>query len=187
MSAPVEDWASVIDRLLKGDRLALVKVSRLLNSFLVRWRAYDFPGDWEDLIQEVTLATALAVRDGKIRERAALYGYLRSTLRFKYIARLKLHLRQRGDDTLPWDDRVAGSVETDTPREETPGLRGDLERALSELSENQREAVVRVYVEGLTYPEAAKSTGIPLGSLKRYLRDGLARLREELGENFLDV
>ena len=50
------------------------------------------------------------------------------------------------------------------------------------LPEKRREVVVRVYVEGLTYPEAAERTGIPLGSLKRYLRDGLAQLRDELSE-----
>jgi len=35
-------------------------------------------------------------------------------------------------------------------------------------------------VRGQTYPEAAASTGIPLGSLKRHLRDGLAALRTAL-------
>jgi DNA-directed RNA polymerase specialized sigma24 family protein len=42
--------------------------------------------------------------------------------------------------------------------------------------------VTAVYVGGMTYEEAARATGIPLGTLKRYLRDGLAQLREELGD-----
>jgi hypothetical protein len=39
-----------------------------------------------------------------------------------------------------------------------------------------------VYVAGHTYSEAAAATGIPLGSLKRYLRDGLNTLRAELAD-----
>ena len=42
--------------------------------------------------------------------------------------------------------------------------------------------MIAVYVEGRTYEEAAQATGIPLGSFKRYLRDGLAQLREELSD-----
>ena len=37
-----------------------------------------------------------------------------------------------------------------------------------------------MYIEGRTYEEAAEATGIPLGSLKRYLRLGLGQLRLEL-------
>jgi hypothetical protein len=39
-----------------------------------------------------------------------------------------------------------------------------------------------VYVEGNTYSEAAAATGIPLGSLKRHLREGLATLRTGLAD-----
>jgi DNA-directed RNA polymerase specialized sigma24 family protein len=39
-----------------------------------------------------------------------------------------------------------------------------------------------VYIRGLTYEEAARATGIPLGTLKHYLRDGLAQLRDELSD-----
>jgi len=37
-----------------------------------------------------------------------------------------------------------------------------------------------VYLEDQTYEEAVATTGIPLGSLKRYLRLGLAQLRAQL-------
>ena len=44
-------------------------------------------------------------------------------------------------------------------------------------------AVIAVYAAGLTYEEAARATGTPLGTLKRQLRDGLAQLRDALGEH----
>ena len=40
-----------------------------------------------------------------------------------------------------------------------------------------------VYGNERTYEQAASDTGIPLGSLKRHLREGLARLREQFSEN----
>ena len=54
--------------------------------------------------------------------------------------------------------------------------------AILKLPEKQRLAVLSVYLERRTYDEAARHTEIPLGSLKRYLRDGLATLQAELSE-----
>ena len=55
------------------------------------------------------------------------------------------------------------------------------------LTEKQQKALVAVYVEGKTYNEAARDTGIPLGSLKRYLRDGLAALHAQLSERHAGI
>jgi hypothetical protein len=49
-----------------------------------------------------------------------------------------------------------------------------------ELPEKHQTALMLVYVEGCTYDEAAEKSGIPLGSLKRYLREGLEALRRAL-------
>src|SRR5262245_9698732 len=106
--APREtDWAAVLERLCANDRAALLQLTRLINSFLVRWNAYDFRDDWEDLIQEVVLAGATALRDGHLRERGAAFGYLRTTARFKFVDRLKRHLRC-GGERLPWEDGMDG-------------------------------------------------------------------------------
>jgi len=177
MPRPPEDWAAILERVLEDDPLALLKVSRLLNSFLDRWNAYDFRGDWDDLIQETVLAATAAVRDGKLRDRAAAFGYLKSTARFKFVDRLKVHLKHRALDPIPWEDA------TDEPLEQSevdPGTARDLRRALDALPERERAAVVAVHLEGRTYDDAASATGIPLGTLKRALRTGLGALRESL-------
>jgi RNA polymerase sigma-70 factor (ECF subfamily) len=179
MAPREEDWAGVLDRLLEGDRLALAQLSRLVNSFLARWNAYDFRDEWDDLIQEVVIATAIAWREGRVRERKALVGFVGSTARFKFADRLRAHLRLREDDTLPWEAVIAGPLEPATPAA-APELRRDLHEALARLPERERRAVTAVHVEARSYEEAATATGIPLGSLKRHLRDGLARLRVEL-------
>jgi RNA polymerase sigma-70 factor (ECF subfamily) len=54
-------------------------------------------------------------------------------------------------------------------------------RCLSGLTELQRESVTLAYYSGYTYPEVAGLLGVPLGTVKTRMRDGLARLRDCLG------
>jgi len=176
---PESDWTGVLRRVVDGDRLALVRASRLVNSFLVRWNAYDFRDDWEDLVQEVICAAALALRDGRLREPRAVVGFLWTTARFKYLDRLRIQLGPGSGARLPWEEMVA-SQEPSIEERLGAEAREDLRRALAKIPDKKRDAVMAVYVGGLTYEEAARATGIPLGTLKRYLRDGLAQLRGEL-------
>ena len=171
-----QDWSAILGRVLDGDRLALVRAAQLVNSFLVRWNAYHFREEWDDLTQEVISAAAIALRDGKLRNREAALGFLYSTARFKYVSRLRIQLRLEGREALAWSEAIEREGSR-IPEER----RHELRRALERLPERERRAVLAVYVDGQTYDEAARATGIPLGTLKRCLRDGLAQLRAEIG------
>ncbi len=55
-------------------------------------------------------------------------------------------------------------------------------RAMATLTERQREAIELAYFGGHTYRDVAKVLGIPEGTAKSRLRDGLHRLRTALEE-----
>jgi RNA polymerase sigma-70 factor (ECF subfamily) len=175
---PDTDWQAVVERLLRDDERAFLEIARLVSGFLARWRAYDFADEWDDVIQEVVLATSLAVRERQLRDAGALPGYVRSVTRHKFVDQLRARLRLGRDAALAWEERLEPAVPEDGRR--SPELRADLETALDELPQKKRDAICGVYLEGKTYEQASREAGIPLGTLKRYLRDGLAQLRERL-------
>ncbi len=177
--ARTEDWALVIDRLLEGDQLACLQISRLVTGFLAGWRAYDFRDDWPDLVQEVLLVVFKVAQEGKIQKREASLGFIRTVAHHKFVDRLRLHLRCSEDQSLPW----GGLIHAEEPEAQSGGRPEglfDLRRALEKLPEQKRKILLAVYGEGKTYEQVARETGIPLGTLKRHLRDALAALRAHL-------
>ena len=53
----------------------------------------------------------------------------------------------------------------------------EIQGALDQLSQDQREAIELIYVEGLTQQEVSEKLEEPLGTIKARVRRGLARLR----------
>lgn len=60
-------------------------------------------------------------------------------------------------------------------------MRWEIARALAELPENQREAVLLVDLEGYSVEEAAELAGCPPGTIKSRCSRGRAKLAESLG------
>lgn len=81
----------------------------------------------------------------------------------------------------------AGMRELNTPAagvEEQVELRIEsrrVARALQALPELQREALTLAYFGGYSQSEIAAMSGTPLGTIKTRMRDGLSRLRTEMG------
>lgn len=172
------DWLEVQRRLLAGDRLAFLQVNRLITGLLTQLRAYDFRDEWDDLRQEVVLSIVRNARSDRLRDPRAFVGYVRIITRNKFVDRLKTRFKLRERETLAWDEETARAIAAPEPPEEA----SEVWAAVRDLPEEQRGPIEAVYLSGRTYQEASEETGIPLGTLKRRLREGLAALRARLGE-----
>ena len=180
MAVAPEDWGAIVERLLDGDRVAFAQLNRLISGCLAQLRAYDFRDEWEDLRQEVLLAVVANARAGRLRDPKAFVGYVRIITRNKFVDRLKRQLNYREKENLPWDDETSRAVAEPAGVSLDADSLGDLGSAVEELRPEQRRLITGVYLEGKTYQEVSDETGVPLGTLKRHLRESLAALRERL-------
>jgi RNA polymerase sigma factor (sigma-70 family) len=89
----------------------------------------------------------------------------------KYIDRYRAERRRRNREIIS----VEGIFE-DALRDSTPNKRLDLERALAQLSDDQRAVVSLCMVEGFSHVEASEALGMPLGTIKSHLNRARDRL-----------
>jgi len=71
-------------------------------------------------------------------------------------------------------DNVSETVQTRIEHER-------VEKAMQRLTELQRQAVSLAYYGGYSHSEVADLLSVPIGTVKTRLRDGMIRLRDELG------
>lgn len=137
------------------------------------------PSIAEEVAQEVLTEVWLKA-DRFDPEKGTVTGWVATLTRRRAVDRVRSE--QAGRDR---DDRVARRSqvrEVDVVADEVE-LRLEhwqVRQALHELSDRQREAIELAYFAGHTYRDVARVLGIPEGTAKSRLRDGLLRLREVL-------
>ncbi|WP_082524608.1 RNA polymerase sigma factor [Pseudorhodoferax sp. Leaf274] len=123
----------------------------------------------QDTLERACARLALWRRQGEVR--AWLFGIMHN----QFVDRLRAQ-RSRPEDS-------AGDALPEQPQRplQTDALElRDLERILQRLPPEQREVLLLVAVEEMSYLEVAGAVGVPLGTVMSRLSRARARLQEEL-------
>lgn len=131
----------------------------------------------EDLAQETFTEAWRGL--GRLRERARARAWLFGIMHNRF----RLLLRQQGRRLRPVLDVNQVESQISLPGEDLVDLiarRELLQSALDALDDAQRETFLLVFVEGRTYIEAAKTLGVPIGTIKSRLHNARHLLRSEL-------
>ena len=172
----------LLHAIVRGDEAALAALYDRYASILLGllMRILHSRPEAEDVLQEVFLQVwRRAEHFDEARGRG--FTWLVTLARSRAIDRLRaLDSRERTVNTAARD-----AAATDTYADATDDvLRAEqaevVRRALSEIPEEQRRALLLAYYEGLTQTEIATLLDQPLGTVKTRMRAGLTKLRELL-------
>jgi RNA polymerase sigma-70 factor (ECF subfamily) len=129
------------------------------------------PHDADDLVQECLVRVIAQARSWRrVKE---LRAYLFTTLHNLFVDGHRRRLKRRGD--VPIETVIADLLAP--PRQQDWVELRDLIAALQVLPKEQREVVLLVGLEGLSYLEAADVLGVPVGTVMSRLSRGREALR----------
>jgi RNA polymerase sigma-70 factor, ECF subfamily len=118
--------------------------------------------------------------------RASPLSYLMTVARSRAIDRARAAGRHRVALSAA-DEALLEALASDAPGAASPlallldsESRASIDRALHDLSPEQREALELAYFEGLSHREVAERLDAPLGTVKTRIRQGLLRLRDAI-------
>jgi RNA polymerase sigma factor (sigma-70 family) len=112
--------------------------------------------------------------------RANPLGWLLMMCRSRALDRLR---QRRAAPTTVDIDVIAASKASDEQPDDLLSLlqqRSRVHAALSQLTTERRQLISLAFLQGMTHPEIAATTGLALGTVKSHIRRALAQLRAEL-------
>jgi RNA polymerase sigma-70 factor, ECF subfamily len=169
----------LIERLLARDERALQRVIELHGGVVLGMarRVVADPLMAEEVAQDAFLA--LWRRPGAFDPaRGKLQAFLLGVTRNKAIDLVRREQSQRKTREILSHEADRASKQ-DFPAEQLENKQV-VQEALKQLTPLQREAIVLAYFGGRTYREVAEELGVPEGTAKTRLRDGMTRLREQM-------
>ena len=171
-----DELATIIEAVARGDRRAFASLYQRTSSKLygICLRLLGNESEAEDVLQDVYV-TVWQKAERFDRDRASPITWLAVLARNKGIDRL----RRRSIKSEPIE--AAADVEDDSPlpfelvqqRQDA----GRLSDCLDELDERPRAMIRAAFLDGATYPELAEREGVPLGTMKSWIRRAMQRLR----------
>ena len=170
------ELAPVLRAVANGDRAALSVLYRRTSAklFGICSRVLDSPAEAEDVLQEVYV-TVWGKASRFDEQKASPITWLSVIARNKAIDRLRM--RRPATAGLDAANDIADSgasafelIEQDQQVERLSGC-------LDELEERQQASIRAAFLDGDSYPQLAEREGVPLGTMKSWIRRGLARLK----------
>ncbi len=125
----------------------------------------------DDLVQE-TLMKAWAARS-RFRAGTNMRAWTFIILRNHFLSQMR-RSRFKGE----WDELVADRLLSAAAGQDKQIELADLQRALMQLPQSQREALVLVGAGGFAYEEAAEICGVAVGTIKSRVARGRAALEQ---------
>jgi RNA polymerase sigma-70 factor (ECF subfamily) len=176
-AATPEDLANLMKRVAAGERAALRQLYDATSAklFAVCLRILSDREESEDVLQEVYV-TIWRRADRFDGSRASVMTWVSTIARNRAIDRL----RARGP--LAYADQVEdleipdGAVSAEALLV-TAGEEGRLRNCLSELDARTEKVIRTAFFEGVTYEALARRMDTPLGTVKSWVRRGLAKLK----------
>ena len=159
------------------DLLPEVLADHLDRLYRAAWAMCGSREDAEDLVQE-TFAKVLAKRRTIASDEDAL-PYLLRVLRNTFVSSLRT--RSRRPRTAPLEDAEGRLAAAESASPTAVVAAREVFAAIAALPQDQRDVVAAVDVAGLTYAEAAKSLGVPTGTVMSRLHRGRARVADAVG------
>ena len=144
---------------------------------LIFWLARKQLGaDAEDAVQDIFIE--LWRNAGRFDpSKASEPTFVSMVARRRIIDRRRKLSRQPQTETIEPERPIAAKTSVEATAEAS--LAG---RAIDELDERERTALRLSVYEGLSHSEIAEHLGMPLGTVKTYIRRGLARVRDRLAQ-----
>lgn len=175
--SPIEDIANLISRTALQDRAAFQELYQRTSAklFGVCLRILNDRGEAEDVLQEVYVKIWNKA-DHFATGRASGIAWLAAIARNQSIDRLRARKPASEPET------ALETVASDEPSPEEAVMTGSenqrIANCLQELDERHAAAVKRTYLSGWSYQQAADELGVPLNTVKTWIRRSLLALRE---------
>ena len=179
---PPTDLDGLMAQVARGDEAAFATLYDRLSAMVygVALRVVRNPAIAEEVAQEAfvemwRVATRFDTARGSVTGWASTIAHRKAVDR----VRSEQARTDREDRDHRSDHRAAVDEVTETIRRAED--RSEVHQALETLTDAQREAVTLAYFGGNTYREVAALLDTPEGTVKTRIRDGLIKLRDQLG------
>ena len=181
-SAPADTEEGLLQRVARGDEEAFERLYDLVAPLVhgVVLGVVRNPALAEEVTQEV-LVEAWRTAPRFDPERGSARSWLLTMARRRAVDRVRSVQASVDRDASVGAREVERDVDVVSEAVEIRLEQQQVRRCLDGLTEVQREAVSLAFYAGHTHREVAHLLGVPLGTVKTRLRDGLIRLRDCLG------